>query len=62
VNHIQVERIWRKEGLQRPTPRQRMRARSSDSSVGRHRAEDPHQLWAMDFHFDATTDGRGSSS
>jgi hypothetical protein len=26
--------------------------------VRRHRAEHPHQVWAMDFQFDATADGR----
>ncbi len=24
----------------------------------RHQAEHPHQVWAMDFQFDATADGR----
>ncbi len=57
VNHKQVQRIWREEGLQRPTPRKRKRARPADGSVRRHRAERPHQVWAMDFQFDATADG-----
>jgi hypothetical protein len=26
--------------------------------VRRHRAQHPHQVWAMDFQFDATADGR----
>ena len=61
VNHKRVQRFWREEGLQRPTPRKRKRARTADSSVRRHRAEHPHhQAWAMDFQFDATTDGHGS--
>ena len=46
------------EGLQRPTPRKRKRARPADRSVRRHRAEHPHQVWAMDFQFGATADGR----
>ena len=58
VNHKRVQRLWREEGLQRPTPRKRKRARPVDGSVRRHRAEHPHQLWAMDFQFDATADGR----
>jgi hypothetical protein len=59
VNHMRVQRIWREEGLQRPTPRKRKRARPADGSVWRHRAEHPHQFWAKDFQFDATADGGG---
>ena len=58
VNHKRVQRLWREKGLQRPTPRKRKRARPADGSVRRHRAEHPHQVWAMDFQFDATADGR----
>ena len=58
VNHKRVQRLWREEGLQLPTPRKRKRARPADGSVRRHRAEYPHQVWAMDFQFDATADGR----
>ena len=58
VNHKRVQRLWREEGLHRPTPRKRKRARPADGSVRRHRAEHPHQVWAMDFQFDATADGR----
>ena len=58
VNHKRVQRLWREEGLQRPPPRKRMRARPFDGSVRRHRAEYLHQVWAMDFQFDATADGR----
>jgi len=57
MNHKRVQRLWREEGLQRPTPRKRKRARPADGSVRRHRAEHPHQVWAMDFQFDATADG-----
>jgi putative transposase len=58
VNPKRVQRLWREEGLQRPTPRKRKRERPADGSVRRHRAEHPHQVWAMDFQFDATADGR----
>jgi putative transposase len=57
VNHKRVQRLWREEGLQRPISRKRKRARPADGSVRRHRAEHPHQVWAMDFQFDATADG-----
>ncbi len=58
VNHKRVHRLWREEGLQRPTPRKQKRARPADRSVRRHQAEHPHQVWAMDFQFDTTADGR----
>ncbi|MCP9827656.1 DDE-type integrase/transposase/recombinase [Synechococcus sp. L2F] len=58
VNQKRVQRFWREEGLQRPIPRTRKRARPADGSVRRYRAEHPHQVWAMDFQFDATADGR----
>jgi putative transposase len=58
VNHKRVHRLWREEGLQRPTPRKQKRARPAEGSVRRHQAEHPHQVWAMDFQFDATADGR----
>ena len=58
VNHKRVHRLWREEGLQRPTPRKQKRARPADGSVRRHQAQHPHQVWAMDFQFDATADGR----
>jgi transposase InsO family protein len=53
-----VSPLWREEGLQRPTPRKRKRARPADGSVRRHRAKHPHKVGAMDFKFDATADGR----
>jgi putative transposase len=56
VNHKRVHRLWREEGLQRPTPRKQKRARPADGSVRRHQAEHPQQVWAMDFQFDATAD------
>ncbi len=38
VNHKRVHRLWREEGLQRPTPRKQKRARPADGSVRRHQA------------------------
>jgi transposase InsO family protein len=46
VNHKRVQRIWCEEGLQRPLPRRRKRS------------EYPHHVWAIDFQFDQTMDGR----
>jgi putative transposase len=58
VNHKRVQRLWREDGLERPTPLKRKRARPADGSLLRHRAEHPHQVWTMDFQFNATADGR----
>ena len=58
VNHKRVQRLWSEQGLQRPISRKCKRAGPADGSVRRHRAEHPHQVWAMDFKFDATADGR----
>ena len=35
VNHKRLQRLWRVEGLQRPTPRKRKRARPADRSLRR---------------------------
>ncbi len=53
-----MQRIWREEGLQRPLPRKRKRGRPSDGSRTLLRAEYPHHVWAIDFQFDLTMDGR----
>lgn len=57
LNHQRTQRLWRDEGLRRP-PRCRKRRRRSLEVAERLRAERPNQLWALDFQFDETTDGR----
>jgi putative transposase len=57
VNHKRVRRLWREEGLRRPV-RCRKRRRVSPEVVERLRAEHPNQVWAIDFQFDETADGR----
>jgi putative transposase len=59
VNRKRVQRLWREEGLRVP-PRRRKRRRLGDSTVPaqRLRAERPNQVWAFDFQFDQTADGR----
>jgi len=54
-----VQRLWREEGLRVPQ-RKRKRRRLGESTVpaDRLRAERPNQVWAWDFQFDQTTDGR----
>lgn len=58
VNHKRVQRIWREEGLQRPLARKQKRSRPADGSRELLRAEYPHHVWAIDFQFDQTMDGR----
>jgi len=59
VNQKKIQRLWREEGLRVP-PRRRKRYRLGESTVlgERLRAERPNQVWALDFQFDTTTDGR----
>lgn len=58
-NHKRTQRLWREEGLRVPQ-RRRKRARLGDSTVPakRLRAQRPNQVWAIDFQFDQTADGR----
>ncbi len=59
VNRKRVQRLWREEGLRVPQ-RRRKRRRLGESTVpaGTLRAERPDQVWAFDFQFDQTADGR----
>lgn len=59
VNRKRVQRLWREEGLRVPE-RKRKRRRLGDSTVPakRLRAERPNHVWAFDFQFDQTADGR----
>jgi putative transposase len=54
-----VQRLWREEGLRVPV-RRRKRRRLGESTVPaeRLRAERPNHVWAFDFQFDQTADGR----
>ena len=59
INRKRVQRLWREEGLRVPR-RTRKRRRLGDSTApeGRLRAERPNHVWAFDFQFDQTADGR----
>ena len=59
VNRKRVQRLWREEGLRVPLKR-RKRQRLGDSAqpAARLRAERPNHVWALDFQFDQTADGR----
>ena len=59
LNRKRVQRLWREEGLRVPR-RRRKRQRLGDSTVPakRLRAERPDHVWALDYQFDVTADGR----
>jgi putative transposase len=57
VNHKRIQRLWREEGLRVPQRRRRKRHGTStapDTVI----ADGPNRVWAVDFQFDVTTDGR----
>jgi transposase InsO family protein len=57
INHKKVQRLWRQEGLR--VPQRRRRKRLGISTAGLQPVADaPNRVWAVDFQFDATTDGR----
>ena len=59
LNRKRVQRLRREEGLRVPK-RRRKRQRLGESTVPAERltAERPDQVWALDFQFDQTSDGR----
>jgi putative transposase len=57
VNHKKIQRLWREEGLRVPQRRRRKRLGSSTAPDGP-TADAPNRVWAADFQFDSTTDGR----
>jgi len=59
INRKRTQRLWREEGLRVPQ-RRRKRQRLGTSTVPaeRLRAEAPDHVWALDFQFDQTADGR----
>ncbi len=59
VNHKRVQRIWRREGLKVPQKQpKRGRLWLNDGSCVRLRPEYRNHVWAYDFVFDRTHDGR----
>jgi putative transposase len=60
LNRTKIQRLWREEeGLRVPARRRkRQRLGVSTAAAGRLRAERPDQVWALDFQFDTTVDGR----
>jgi putative transposase len=59
VNRKAVQRLWREEGLRVPVRRRkRQRLGVSTTPADRLAAEHPNHVWALDYQFDQTTDGR----
>jgi len=59
ANRKKIQRLWREEGLRVPLRRRkRYRLGASTTAAARLRAERPDQVWALDFQFDTTADGR----
>jgi putative transposase len=57
VNDKKIQRLWREEGLRVPQRRRRKRLGTS-TAPSLPPADAPNKVWAVDFQFDATTDGR----
>ena len=59
ANRKKIQRLWREEGLRVPQRRRkRQRLGTSTTPAGRLRAQRPDHVWAIDFQFDVTADGR----
>ena len=56
MNNKKVHRLWRQEGLQVPvrSPRKRAGAATAPQVA----ADAPKVVWALDFQFNSTIDGR----
>jgi putative transposase len=58
VNNKRVQRLWREEGLKVPYRKQKKPHRGIGTAVGPMCPIAPNALWALDFLFDTTVDGR----
>jgi putative transposase len=59
LNRKRTQRLWREEGLRVPQcRRKRQRLGTSTVPADRLAAERPDHVWALDFQFDQTADGR----
>jgi transposase InsO family protein len=59
VNRKAIQRLWREEGLRVPARRRkRQRLGVSTTPADRLVAEHPDHVWALDYQFDQTQDGR----
>ena len=59
VNRKAIQRLWREEDLRVPAQRRkRQRLGTSTTPTDRLAAEHPDHVWALDYQFDQTEDGR----
>lgn len=58
VNDKRVRRLWRDEGLRVPKKRRKKPLRGIGAPVGPMCPIAPNVVWALDFQFDVTVDGR----
>ena len=58
LNDKRVRRLWREEGLRVPKRRRKKRLNGSGTHVGAFCPIRPDVVWALDFQFDTTADGR----
>lgn len=58
VNHKRIHRLWRDEGLRVPYRKKKRPLRGIGVPVGAFCPLRPNVIWAMDFQFDQTSDGR----
>ncbi len=58
VNNKRIHRLWRDEGLRVPYRKRKKPLRGIGQAVGPMSPIRPNVVWALDFQFDQTTDGR----
>lgn len=59
MNRKKIQRLWREEGLRVPSKRRkRQRLGISDTPADRLVPVRPNQVWALDYQFDVTSQGR----
>jgi putative transposase len=58
VNDKRIQRLWREEGLKVPYRKRKKPHRGIGTAVGAMCPIAPNALWALDFQFDTTVDGR----
>jgi len=58
VNDKRIQRLWRDEGLKVPYRKRKKPLRGIGVAVGAMCPIRPNAIWALDFQFDTTSDGR----
>ena len=58
VNDKRVKRLWRLHGLRVPAKKRKKRLTGIGTHIGAMSPIRPNVLWALDFQFDTTVDGR----